>query len=85
MMGAKTVGWTETETMIFTRAETETVILATPVCSSILAMNQTTETAKLGTTDVTIRAGYTMTRLRDSAKVRVQAMVRTTVGTLAAT
>jgi len=66
MTEAKTVGWTETETMISTRAETETVNLATQVCSSITAVNQMTETARFGTTDVTIPAGSTMTRARST-------------------
>ena len=51
MMEAKTVGWTETETIIFTRAETETMHVATPVCSSTMAVNLMTETTKFGTID----------------------------------
>jgi len=50
-----------------------------------MAVIQMTETAKFGTIDVTIPAGSAMTRAHDSAKVRVKAMVRTTVETSAAT
>ena len=59
--------------------------LATPACSSVMAVNQMTESAKVGTMDVTIPAGSTMTRARDGAKIGVKATVRTTVETLAAT
>jgi len=51
----------------------------------MMVVNQMTETTKFGTTHVTVPAGSTMTRARDSAKARVKARVRTAVETLAVT